>query len=160
MGIATLLQPSSAPRVDGAWALKVSSTSCFQPRLEKCWVVIRAVRHVILHCSWCEPPAFQAGIYREEHIFVSGVCVKFELLTITIVLTLVESWYILSLRHFFQHWVLLSNYIFLKKRLNLFIWICHLWLLLYVLAFFWESERMDLLLFTISFSRKLYHVQC
>lgn len=160
MGIGTPLHPSSTPRVDGAWLLKVASTSCFQPKLEKCWVIIRAVRRVILHCSWCEPPAFQAGIYCEEHIFVSSVCVKFELLTITIALTLVESWYVLSLRHFFQHRVPFSNYVFLKKHLNLLIWICHLWLLFYVFAFFWKSERMDLLLFTIPFSRQLHHVQC
>lgn len=29
MGIATPRQPFSAPRVDGAWAVKVASTSCF-----------------------------------------------------------------------------------------------------------------------------------
>lgn len=59
--------------------------------------------------------------YTVKNLSLLCVCVKFELLTITVALTLVESRYILSLRHFFQHRVPLSNYIFLKKRLILFI---------------------------------------
>lgn len=139
MGIATSLQPSSTPGVDGAWA----STSCFQPRMDKGWVIIRVVRHVILHCSWCEPPAFQAGMYCEEHTFLV-VSVLFESLTIAVALALVESGCILSLRHYFQYWVQSLIRYFWKKPLILFIWICHLWLLFCVLAFFWQSERMNL----------------
>lgn len=91
-----------------------------------------------------------------SRVCVSAICFKPEFLIIAAAQTLLESWYVLSLRHFFQQWVPLSNYIFCKKCLILLVWICHLLLLLHVLFFlFWEPGRVDLLCFCHSLSQKI-----
>lgn len=91
-----------------------------------------------------------------SRVCVSAICFKPEFLIIPAAQTLLESWYVLSLRHFFQQWVPLSNYIFCKKCLILLVWICHLLLLLHVLFFlFWEPGRVDLLCFCHSLSQKI-----
>lgn len=91
----------------------------------------------------------QAGLQSEEMWrSLGGICFELQFPTIIATLTLVESWYILTLRLFFQRRVSLSNYILHKKHLILLVWICHLWLSLHALTLlFWEPERRDLLLF-------------
>lgn len=132
MGIATL-QFSDPPRRDGAWSLKVAGTRCSQQRVEKGWVSEQSFVPGLCYFRH-DSAAPQAGICCEAPIFVSSTCFKLEFLTVTAALTLVESWYIISLRHFFQHWVPLSNYIFHEKHLILLVWICHLRLSLHVLV--------------------------
>lgn len=125
------------------------------------WVSEQSDEPVLLYVQW-EPPALQAGVYCEARIFVGGISLKFEFLTITAALTLVASWYILPLRHFFQHWVPLSNYVFRKKS----IWFC--WFesatfgshCMSLPCCFKSQKELIRCLFTIPSFRRLYRVLC
>lgn len=123
------------------WSLPPSIASTRRSRLWEPWST-----QTCQHCVGSRAPLCWHVSW--SRVCVSAVCFKPEFLIIAAAQTLLESWYVLSFRHFFQQWVPLSNYIFCKKRLIFWVWICHLLLSLHVLFFlFWEPRRVDLLCF-------------